>query len=111
LNLKIQGVYYLRGNIENGDGNTGKEYIDYIQPFPMRGTGWHRCVFLLFEHKNKIEFDLKSNDSSSKFSKRDFKTLKFYLNNQKDLVPVGLSFFQTEWDISVRNVFHNHLSK
>lgn len=78
----------------------------------MRGTGWHRCVFLLFEHKNKIEFDLNNNnDSSSLFSKRNFKTLKFYLNNQKELVPVGLSFFQTEWDLSVKNVFHNQLSK
>jgi large subunit ribosomal protein L38 len=78
----------------------------------MRGTGWHRCVFLLFEHKNKIEFDLNNNnDSSSLFSKRNFKTLTFYLNNQKELVPVGLSFFQTEWDLSVKNVFHNQLSK
>jgi large subunit ribosomal protein L38 len=79
----------------------------------MRGTGWHRCVFLLFEHKNKIEFDFnnKNSDSSSLFSKRNFKTLEFYLNYQKELIPVGLSFFQTEWDLSVKNFFYNYLSK
>ncbi len=27
------------------------------------------------------------------------------------MTPIGLSFFQAEWDQSVRNVFHDYLSK
>lgn len=86
--------------------STGKEYVEYLQPFPMRGTGWHRCAYVLFEHAKPIEFD--DFDLSSKFSQRNFKCSKFFAKHQESLVPVGLSFFQTEWDLSVKQVFHDH---
>ena len=85
--------------------------MEYVQPFPMRGTGWHRCVYLLFEHDSPVEFDLKRNISNeNNFSKRDFKCSDFVLKHQKDITPVGLSFFQTTWDMSVKKVFHDYLS-
>lgn len=76
----------------------------------MQGTGWHRCVYLLCEHQDPIDFHLKSNQELNNFSKRNFKCSDFFLHYQDQLTPVGLSFFQTEWDISVKKVFHEYLS-
>ena len=71
----------------------------------MRGTGWHRCVYILFEHNTPIDFDLKNGKD---FSSRSVKFSSIYEKNKQSLMPVGLSFFQTEWDLSVKNVFYNH---
>lgn len=76
----------------------------------MRGTGWHRCAYVLFEHENPIDFKIDYS-GVSKLNKRDFKVSDFYLNNQESITPVGLAFFQTEWDLSVKDLFHNYLGK
>lgn len=88
--------------------NSGNELMDYVQPFPMNGTGWHRCVYILFEHSSPVSFKLKSEGNN--FSKRDFKCTDFVLAHQEQITPVGLSFFQTTWDLSVKKVFHDYLS-
>lgn len=98
-----------RTNIKHGSIESGQELIDYLQPFPMKGTGWHRCVYVLFEHKNQL--NLKLNTSSNKFLQRDFNCCEFYLDNQNDIIPVSISFFQTKWDPSVKKVFYNYLGK
>lgn len=91
---------------------TGEELKKYMQPLPMRGSGWHRCAYILYEHKAPISFDLpKENEGSVSFEQRNFSNKKFFAKYEEQLVPVGLSFFQTEWDLSVRSYFHNTLSK
>ncbi len=78
----------------------------------MRGTGWHRCVYILYEHKSPINFELsRDNEGLVSFKQRKFNNKKFFEKYKENLVPVGLSFFQTEWDLSVRNFFHDTLSK
>ena len=74
----------------------------------MNGTGWHRCAYILFEHKQplKVEFNKERT-----FQQRSFKTSDFFLRNQDNLTPVGLCFYQTEWDLSARSIFHNYFSK
>lgn len=42
---------------------------------------------------------------------RTFSTLDFYKTRQDVLTPAGLSFFQSDWDPSVTDFFHNSLSK
>lgn len=37
---------------------------------------------------------------------RTFKTLDFYRQHQNDITPAGLAFFQSDWDASVKDVFH-----
>ena len=101
-------AFLFRTNVKNGDLSTGDELIEYLQPFPMRGSGWHRCAYVLFEHEKPFDYKLDSK-SGSKFQSRVFKTSQFYLDNQDVITPVGLAFFQTEWDLSVKNVFHNIL--
>lgn len=101
-----QALLWFVSNISNNDINTGKENIQYAQPFPMRGTGWHRCAYVLFEHNDQIEFNINQEavDGSS-FEPRVFNSKEFFSKFSQKLTPVGLSFFQTEWDLSVRNFF------
>ena len=87
----------------------------------MRGSGWHRCAFVLFEHEEKIDFGaylsraLKTEGPAGKSDKqallRDFKCSDFYLEFHERLMPIGLKFFQTEWDLSVREAFHAEYGK
>jgi len=74
----------------------------------MKGSGWHRCVYVLFEHDQPL---VQNFNQETKFQKRSFKTSDFYLTNQDNLIPVGLSFFQTEWDLSSRKVFHDYFGE
>ncbi|PWA21522.1 hypothetical protein CCH79_00003474 [Gambusia affinis] len=41
---------------------------------------------------------------------RTFKTIDFYRKHQDDMTPAGLAFFQSQWDESVTNTFHNTLN-
>ena len=102
---------YFRGNITNRDTNSGNELMRYVQPFPMRGTGWHRCVYLLFEHQKPLDFNITSTETDKVlFKEREFKTEHFYSTYKNELTPVGLCFLQTQWDLTVRDFFHNQLS-
>lgn len=87
--------------------------MSYMQPLPMKNTGWHRCAYVLFEHKQPINFKLNTHQSNTKtvLGERSFKAADFHSNYKNDLTPVGLCFFQTEWDLSVKDYFHNKLSK
>ena len=93
--------------------SSGQELAHYIQPFPMRGTGWHRCAFVLFEHLNPLDFELPASrsDQQLKIEDRHFNCRQFFSKFEPHMKPVGLSFFQTEWDLSVKNFFHKTLSE
>lgn len=52
-----QVLHWLVGNIPDGaDLSKGEEMVPYIQPIPVKGTGYHRIAFVLFRHKKKIDF-------------------------------------------------------
>ena len=86
--------------------------FSYLPPFPMKGTGWHRCAFILYEHNEPIDYkNYFTKTTGHELDLRSFKTLDFYLKQQDYITPVSYLFFQTEWDLSVKNIFHNILSK
>lgn len=41
--------------------------------------------------------------------KRTFKTFDFYRKHQDNMTPAGLAFFQSDWDKTVTDTFHNLL--
>jgi len=45
-----------RGNIPGSDVDKGEQLCNYLQPFPVKGTGFHRYVFLLYEQDERIDF-------------------------------------------------------
>jgi len=50
------GVGVYRGNIPGSDVSRGERLVDYIQPFPVRGTGAHRFIFVLFQQNKHIDY-------------------------------------------------------
>ena len=44
------------GNIKGPDASSGVVLAKYMQPFPPKGTGYHRYVFLLFKQNKPIDF-------------------------------------------------------
>ena len=78
---------------------------------PYKGTGYHRFIFVLYKQDKKIDlakFQVKESDD---MEKRTFSTYDFYKQYQDLITPAGISFFQTKYDDSVRDVFHNKLSE
>lgn len=98
-------------NIPNGDLSKGEQIVPYLQPIPPKGTGYHRFVFVLYKQDKKLDFSSFKVTDTKDLTKRTFYTFDFYGKYQDDMTPAGLSFFQSKWDESVRDVFHNELSK
>jgi large subunit ribosomal protein L38 len=56
-NFYLTLIFYFRGNIPGNQIDKGETLCSYLPPFPANGTGWHRCVFLLYKHqKGQINF-------------------------------------------------------
>ncbi|KAK7867748.1 hypothetical protein R5R35_002251 [Gryllus longicercus] len=103
-------ILWFIGNIPGCNLNKGDVIWDYLQPFPAFGTGYQRCIFILFKQDQKIDYSsMKKDIPCLQLSKRTFKTEDFYRQHQKDITPAGLAFFQTDWDPSLTDFYHNVL--
>ncbi|KAM4526909.1 large ribosomal subunit protein mL38 [Fundulus diaphanus] len=103
-------LHWLVGNIPGGDVRAGEQLCHYLPPFPARGTGFHRYVYILFKQEKPISFqeDVRPAPCHSLVD-RTFKTIDFYRKHQDDMTPAGLAFFQCQWDESVTSTFHDTL--
>lgn len=45
-----------RGNVPGGAVQSGEELCHYLPPFPAKGTGFHRYVYVLFKQEGPIDF-------------------------------------------------------
>lgn len=93
---------------------TAETTMKYLSVYGIRGLGYHRYAFVLFRHNKAITVLEKVDDFD--LTKRKFNGLQFMdtlSTKDKDLQmkPVGLSWFQTTWNESCRDVFYNCLSK
>ncbi|XP_006635168.2 large ribosomal subunit protein mL38 isoform X1 [Lepisosteus oculatus] len=104
-------VHWLVGNIPGNMVHSGEEVCHYFPPFPAKGTGFHRFVFILFKQEGPINFkeDYRQSPCHS-LTMRTFRTLDFYRKHQDAMTPAGLAFFQCQWDDSVTHTFHEMLS-
>lgn len=46
----------FRGNIPGGNISEGETVFNYLQPFPAKGTGYQRMIFILYKQSNEINF-------------------------------------------------------
>ena len=60
---------------------------------------FHITLILLINPKDNVDL-----------SERTFKTFDFYSEHQENLTPAGLAFFQSDYDPSLRDFFHNVLN-
>ncbi|TSL04199.1 39S ribosomal protein L38, mitochondrial [Bagarius yarrelli] len=100
-------VHWLVGNIPGNAVLSGEEISHYMPPFPAKGTGFHRYVFVLFKQEAVVDFssDVRPKPCYS-LQQRSFKTLDFYRKHEDQITPAGLAFFQSQWDTSVSGTFH-----
>ncbi|XP_017271628.1 39S ribosomal protein L38, mitochondrial isoform X2 [Kryptolebias marmoratus] len=96
LDDEAEYVHWLVGNIPGGAVQDGEELCHYLPPFPARGTGFHRYVYVLFKQDRPINF------------LEDVRPAPW--KHQEDMTPAGLAFFQSQWDPSVTNTFHDTLN-
>ncbi|XP_038632424.1 39S ribosomal protein L38, mitochondrial isoform X2 [Scyliorhinus canicula] len=103
-------VHWLVGNIPGNAVSEGEDICHYFPPFPAKGTGYHRCIFIIFKQDELIDFkeDFRPSPCHS-LNFRTFKTFDFYKKHQDLMTPAGLAFFQCRWDESVTHIFHNLL--
>ncbi|XP_059181400.1 39S ribosomal protein L38, mitochondrial [Centropristis striata] len=111
LDNEAEYVHWLVGNIPGGSVQAGEELCHYLPPFPARGTGFHRYIYVLFKQEGPINFqeDVRPSPCHSLVD-RSFKTVDFYRKHQDNMTPAGLAFFQSQWDESVTNTFHSTLN-
>ncbi|KAL4234059.1 39S ribosomal protein L38 [Mactra antiquata] len=103
-------LHWMVGNIPGCSVQKGEVVCDYLPLFPVKGTGYHRYVFILYQQEHQVDYSTEKRSSNcTSLRERTFETLEFYRERQDDITPVGICFFQAEWDNSVRNVFHNIL--
>ena len=100
----------FRGNIPGNEVVKGEELCNYLQPFPPRGIGYCRYIFILYKQDKKIDFSKYQRSlPCNNLTARTFSTYDFYKDLQDFMTPAGLSFFQSDWDPSLTEFFHDVL--
>lgn len=111
LDGEAEYVHWMVGNIPAGAVTEGQELCHYLPPFPPRGTGFHRYVYVLFRQDAPIDFQEEERPSPChSLEERTFRTVDFYRRHQDHMTPAGLAFFQSQWDASVTHTFHHTLN-
>lgn len=101
-----QYLHWMVCNIKGNDVSSGELMADYLMPLPMRGTGYHRMVFMLFRQKHYLGLDAMKRESDD-LRARSFSTKSFYTRYRKFLTPTSIKFFQTIWDDKVQDKYHD----
>lgn len=111
LHEKSSNLHWMLANIRpSSDGDViYDEICDYLPVFGIRGFGFSRYVFLTLHHDKPLSTE-SNRVSDYSLDARKFDASIFLDKNQAaGLTPVGLSWFQTTWDISSNRVFHDYL--
>ncbi|TDG41600.1 hypothetical protein AWZ03_011977 [Drosophila navojoa] len=110
-NPAAECLHWFIANIPNGKIVEGEVLADYLPPFPPRGLGYQRMVFVLYKQESRLDLSSHKLDAKdyNNLEKRTFSTLDFYRQHQDELTPAGLAFYQTNWDESLTNFYHNVL--
>ncbi|KAK0134300.1 39S ribosomal protein L38, mitochondrial [Merluccius polli] len=56
IDNEAEYVHWLVGNIPGGQVQLGQELCDYLAPFPAKGTGFQRYVYVLFKQEGLVDF-------------------------------------------------------
>lgn len=63
----------------------------------------------MYKQTGKIDYSSLKQTSSLNLKNRTFNTLNFYRERQDQLTPAGLAFFQSDWDKSLTDFYHQQL--
>ncbi|EZA58997.1 hypothetical protein DMN91_010852 [Ooceraea biroi] len=112
-NLTSADNEYCHWFVANIPGNRlqeGEELVDYLRPIVPYGIGYCRYIFVLYKQERHIDLsEYKRTSPCLTLQERNWKTLDFYRKYQDQLTPAGLAFFQSDWDSSLKDFYHNTL--
>ena len=80
--------------------------MEYIPPHPYKGTKYHRYVVVVLEQLQG-EYNEKIGNEGEEFSNKEFSVRQYIGRRNKSLLPVGLTFWRTEWDENVENILQS----
>lgn len=102
--------HWFVGNIPESRLKEGEELVDYLQPVAPHGIGYCRYIFVLYKQEGRVDFsEYKRAKPCSNLEERNWRTLDFYRKYQDQLTPAGLAFFQSDWEPSLKEFYHNTL--
>ena len=107
-----QYLHWMVANIRGNDLSTGQVLCKYLQPFPPFGAGYQRYSFVLYKQESEIDFSgdkVVEEEQKYDLEARSFKMLDFYSAHQDQMTPAGLAFFQSDYDTSLREFYHQRL--
>lgn len=58
---KGQVMHWMVGNILGNDLSTGDVFTEYVGSGPPKDSGLHRYIFLVYEQKDKLQFEEQKN--------------------------------------------------
>lgn len=112
LHLDKSNLHWMITNIHKSSDDQVhfEETMDYLPVHGIQGFGYSRYVFLVFQHDSLYTHEPSSRDKLS-LQSRKFDA-KAFIHNQKaiNMTPVGMSWFQTSWDHSSNQIFHDYLN-
>ncbi|CAH0380796.1 unnamed protein product [Bemisia tabaci] len=97
---KSQIIYWLKSNIyEQRYMETGDTIVEYTTPEPLKGTSWHRYVYVVYEqpHGNMtIHMEIINSNSSSDPARAKFSAQAFAMKHKLG-DALAVNFFIFEW--------------
>ncbi|KAG6797650.1 39S ribosomal protein L38, mitochondrial [Apis mellifera caucasica] len=109
-NSNNEYCHWFLGNIPGNKLEMGEQIIDYMKPFPARGVGYYRYIFILYKQNQRLDYvEYKKDQPCLTLKERNWNTLEFYRKYQDYITPAGLAFFQSDWDPTVREFYHSVL--
>jgi len=109
-NVNNEYCHWFIANIPGNRVQEGEELIDYLRPIAPYGIGYCRYIFVLYKQDCYIDLsEYKRTSPCLTLEERNWKTLDFYRKYQDQLTPSGLAFFQSDWDSSLKEFYHNTL--
>jgi len=106
-------LHWMVGNIRGSSFSSGTSIVPYLPPFPMRGFGPLRYVFVLYKQDALIDFsaltEVGFDDPATAFARRSFSSYQFLKQHQDVLTPASQRFFQSTHDDSVTSIFYDRL--
>ncbi|XP_057651667.1 39S ribosomal protein L38, mitochondrial [Diorhabda carinulata] len=104
-------IHWCVTNIPGSNIENGETIIEYLQPFPPKGIGYHRMIFILYKQDKKLDLSsFKKEGTCLTLSERTFNTYDFYKQFQDNMTPAGLAFYQSDWDKSLKDFYHHKLN-
>ncbi|XP_077287533.1 mitochondrial ribosomal protein L38 isoform X1 [Arctopsyche grandis] len=102
-------IHWCVSNIPGNNLSKGDTIVDYLQPIPPKGTGYHRYVFVLYKQTKKMDFEMIKVAANDPLQNRTFYTRDWYQKYEDDVTPAGLAFFQSDWDVNLTDFYHKNL--